>query len=58
MNEIVISATWIIGGVSSPLPYFLNVVENSLISHPVSFADLGLYTLEIKIEDGGGLFNV
>jgi hypothetical protein len=58
MNEIIISATLIIGGVSSPLPYFLNIVENSLISYPLSFSDLGLYTLEIKIEDGGGQFNV
>ena len=58
MNEIIFSAMWIVGGVPQALPYFMNVGDNALITYPLSFADLGLYTLEIRIEDGGGLFNV
>ncbi len=56
-NPITLSAQLLVSGFSYPLPSYLSILGNTIISTPTQLSDVGLHLLRLKISDGGGLFS-
>jgi hypothetical protein len=56
-NPITLSATYVVSSFTYPLPSFLIIAGDTIVSNPTLKTQIGLYNLNLKITDDGGLFN-
>jgi hypothetical protein len=56
-NPITLSATYIVQWIVYPIPSFITIVNDTIVSNPTSKTQIGLHNLNLKITDGDGLFS-
>ena len=56
-NAITLSATHVVASPNRPLPSFITIVGHTIVSNPTLNNQIGVYNLNLKISDGGGLFS-
>jgi hypothetical protein len=56
-NPITLSGSHVVSGFYYTLPSFITIVGDTIISNPTITSQIGVYNIDLKIMDGGGLFS-